>query len=114
MPNLERLGLAPVADTSLVRSTSGLEDAPDGAKFVKESSPENLESKIGLMERITDLAPVEAIVASSSAGFLRQRLAVQSDGAGSDHHRPPVQSAFLSLSRNRGWRRRARTSGFCC
>ncbi|PND18212.1 hypothetical protein CN934_29050 [Ensifer sp. MMN_5] len=98
MPNLERLGLAPVADTSLVRSTSGLEDAPDGAKFVQESSPENLESKIGLMERITDLAPVEAIVASSSAGFLRQRLAVQSDGAGSDHHRPPVQSAFYPLA----------------
>lgn len=74
MPDLDRLGLTPGADTNLIRFTSNLEGALDGARFVQESSPENLDSKIALIERITELAPIDAIVASSSAGFLAKDL----------------------------------------
>ncbi|MHC2303278.1 3-hydroxyacyl-CoA dehydrogenase NAD-binding domain-containing protein [Rhizobium mongolense] len=74
MPNLKRLGLTPGADTSLIRFSSDLEDALNGARFIQESSPEDLSSKIALIARITELAPADAIIASSSAGFLARDL----------------------------------------
>lgn len=74
MPDLERLGLAQGAGAQLIHFTSNLEEALEGARFVQESSPENLDSKISLIERITELAPIDAIVASSSAGFLAKDL----------------------------------------
>lgn len=85
MPNLERLGLAPVADTSLVRSTSGLEDADPnrlrrsgpqvfghqmGRSLSKRALRKTWKARLALWSGSRTLRRSRAIVASSSAGFL--------------------------------------------
>ncbi|RAI72485.1 hypothetical protein DOZ80_02795 [Pseudomonas fluorescens] len=74
MPALEALGLAPGAGLNRVRFTTNIEDALAGAQFVQESTPEVLEDKIKLFKLMTDIAPADAIIASSSAGFLAKDL----------------------------------------
>lgn len=74
MPALEQLGLSPNASLERVEFTTSLQDALRGAKFVQESSPEVLSQKIALFQKMTALAPDDAIIASSSAGFLAKDL----------------------------------------
>ncbi|MER9877294.1 3-hydroxyacyl-CoA dehydrogenase NAD-binding domain-containing protein [Mesorhizobium sp. M0195] len=81
MPALEQLGLSPNAKLDRVRFTANLEGALSGAEFVQESSPEVLSQKKDLFQAITDLAPPDAIVASSSAGFLAKDLRVKAKWA---------------------------------
>lgn len=80
MPALEQLGLSPNAKLDRVRFTANLEEALSGAEFIQESSPEVLSQKKDLFQAITDLAPPDAIVASSSAGFLAKDLRVKAKG----------------------------------
>ncbi|ESW72044.1 3-hydroxyacyl-CoA dehydrogenase NAD-binding domain-containing protein [Mesorhizobium sp. C280B] len=80
MPALERLGLSPHAGLGRVRFTANLEDALGGAKFIQESSPEVLSQKKDLFQQMTDIAPLDAIIASSSAGFLAKDLRALAKG----------------------------------
>ncbi|MER8377169.1 3-hydroxyacyl-CoA dehydrogenase NAD-binding domain-containing protein [Mesorhizobium sp. M1406] len=80
MPSLEQLGLSPNAKLDRVRFKANLEGALSGAEFIQESSPEVLSQKKDLFQAITDLAPPDAIVASSSAGFLAKDLRVKAKG----------------------------------
>ncbi|MDQ0564366.1 hypothetical protein QO004_006184 [Rhizobium mesoamericanum] len=70
MPALEQLGLSPNAGKERVRVTADLVDAVSAAQFVQESSSEVLSRKKYFFQKITDNAPVDAFIASSSAGFL--------------------------------------------
>lgn len=74
MPALEQLGLSPNAGKERVRFTADLVDALSAAEFIQESSPEVLDQKKDLFQKITDIAPMDAIIASSSAGFLARDL----------------------------------------
>ncbi|WEX91642.1 3-hydroxyacyl-CoA dehydrogenase NAD-binding domain-containing protein (plasmid) [Sinorhizobium garamanticum] len=80
MPALEQLGLSPDAGLERVRFTTNLEDALSGAKFIQESSPEVLNQKKDLFQKMTDIAPRDAIIASSSAGFLAKDLRSMAKG----------------------------------
>jgi carnitine 3-dehydrogenase len=74
MPSLHDLGLAPGASPSRVRFTTDLEEALAGTDFVQESATEDVNAKIALIARIDALAPPDAIIASSSSGFLASDL----------------------------------------
>ena len=66
--NLNRLGLS---DEALERISvhARLEEALEGADFVFEAAPEEVELKRGLMESITTIASADAIVASNTSSM---------------------------------------------
>jgi carnitine 3-dehydrogenase len=73
-PTLERLGLSANADPTRVSFHDDPAPAVEGAALVQENGPENLEVKRALFARIdTALAP-EAVVASSTSGFMPSEL----------------------------------------
>lgn len=74
MPVLTELGLAPGASLSRVTFTTDLEEALADCRFVQESATEDVDAKIALIARIDALAPPEAVIASSSSGFLAADL----------------------------------------
>lgn len=80
MPALEQLGLSLGAGLERVRFTTSLEDALGSAQFIQESSPEVLSQKKDLFQKMTDIAPLDAIIASSSAGFLAKDLRTMAKG----------------------------------
>lgn len=67
--SLEALGLAEGASRARLRVTTDLAEAVDGADFVQESVPENLELKQTLYEKLGDLAPGDVVIASSTSGL---------------------------------------------
>ena len=66
---LETLGLAENASLERMRVTTDLAEAVDGAEFVQESAPENLELKRSLYATLGALAPPDAVIASSTSGL---------------------------------------------
>ncbi|PDT78664.1 3-hydroxyacyl-CoA dehydrogenase NAD-binding domain-containing protein [Sinorhizobium sp. BJ1] len=74
MPSLEELGLAPGASVARVRFTTNLAEALDGSQFIQESATEDVNAKIKLVAQLDALAPANAIIASSSSGFLAADL----------------------------------------
>ncbi|WFU51656.1 3-hydroxyacyl-CoA dehydrogenase NAD-binding domain-containing protein [Sinorhizobium terangae] len=74
MPSLQELGLAPGASPSRVKFTTDLEEALSDCQFVQESATEDADAKIALISQIDNLAPAEAVIASSSSGFLAADL----------------------------------------
>ena len=66
---LEALGLAADASLERMRITTDLAEAVDGAEFVQESAPENLEVKRSLYATLGTLAPPDAVIASSTSGL---------------------------------------------
>ena len=66
---LETLGLAEDASLERMRVTTDLAEAVDGAEFVQESAPENLELKRSLYATLGALAPPDAVIASSTSGL---------------------------------------------
>jgi len=74
MPSLQELGLAPGASLSRVRFTTDLKEAFEGSQFVQESATEDVNAKIALIALLDTLAPADAIIASSSSGFLAAEL----------------------------------------
>ncbi|MGI9421066.1 MAG: 3-hydroxyacyl-CoA dehydrogenase NAD-binding domain-containing protein [Geminicoccaceae bacterium] len=73
-PTLERLGLDEAADPSKVRFVDDLPAAVDGAAFVQESGPENLEAKRELYTRLEPKLPLDTVVSSSTSGFMPSEL----------------------------------------
>ena len=73
-PALERLGLGDRADPSNLRFVDDPAAAVDGADFVQESGPENLEIKRDLYTRLESKLPPATVVASSTSGFMPSEL----------------------------------------
>lgn len=79
-PHVTSLGLADGASPERWRFSTTLEDAIPEADLVQESAVENEAMKIDLLKRIDDLAKDDAIIASSSSGFLAARLRAEMAG----------------------------------
>lgn len=73
-PALERAGLAEGASKDRLSFTADLEEAVSGAGFVQESVPEREELKQEVLARVDAAAPGEALIASSTSGFLPSTL----------------------------------------
>lgn len=67
--SLGALGLESGASRDRLTVTSDLEAAVAGAEFVQESTPERLEIKQALYERLGDIVPPDIIIASSTSGL---------------------------------------------
>ena len=64
----------PLPDQGDVRCCDSLEDAVDGANWIQESVPEQLELKTRILERVESVALRDAVIASSSSGFTPSAL----------------------------------------
>lgn len=73
-PVLERVGLSPEASKDRLSFTADLEEAASGADFVQESTPEREDLKRELLGRVDAAARPEAVIASSTSGFLPTSL----------------------------------------
>ena len=63
-----------------VRTTTDLERAVDGARFVVEAAPENLDLKRQLFVKLERLAPDDAILATNSSGLSIAAITAGIDG----------------------------------
>jgi carnitine 3-dehydrogenase len=68
-PALVELGLDDAADRSRLRVAGSVAEACDGAGFVQESAPEDLELKRGLLAELVAATGDDVVVASSTSGF---------------------------------------------
>ena len=71
---MERLGVSAGATPVRVRVVDEPEQAVEGAVFVQESAPEDLELKRALYARIDPVLPADAVLASSASGLLISEL----------------------------------------
>jgi len=76
-PALAELGLAESTTPPAVSFCPNLAEAVTGADFIQECTPEDEQAKIAAIAAIDALAPTEAVIASSSSGFLVSRLQSQ-------------------------------------
>ena len=73
-PAVSKLGLYPGADRARLRFAASLEEACADADFVQENAPEREELKQKLFAEIDAALGPEAIIASSTSGFMPSRL----------------------------------------
>lgn len=74
-PALTSLGLAGLKARGRLEFVAKVADAVSGAEFIQESAPDREELKVALFSEIDRYAPPDSIIASSSSGFLPERLA---------------------------------------
>lgn len=74
-PALTSLGLAGRKARGRLEFVAKVADAVSGAQFIQESAPDREELKVALFAEIDRYAPPDSIIASSSSGFLPERLA---------------------------------------
>ena len=67
--SLEQVGLAAGASRDNLRCTFDLAEAVDGADFVQECAPEDIELKQALYARLGDLVADHVVIASSTSGL---------------------------------------------
>jgi carnitine 3-dehydrogenase len=79
-PSLERLGLAAGADPARVSFHDDPAAAVEGAALIQENGPEDLEVKRALFARIDAALAPEAVVASSTSGFMPSELQAERRG----------------------------------
>jgi len=78
LSSLREFGLldeAPEAIQSRIRSFTDLARAIDGAGYVQENAPENLEAKQALFAQLDQLTPPEVMIASSTSTMPASRFA---------------------------------------
>ena len=63
--------------TGRIRTTTDLGEALEGASFVVESIPEDLEQKQLLFRRMDELAPLDAVLASNTSGLPITQIAAR-------------------------------------
>jgi carnitine 3-dehydrogenase len=68
-PALTELGLAEGASPDNLTVLPTLAEAVDGAGFVQESAPEDLDVKRTLLADIAEVTPPEVVIASSTSGY---------------------------------------------
>jgi carnitine 3-dehydrogenase len=73
-PTLERLGLSANADATRVSFHDDPAAAVEGAALVQENAPESLDVKRALFARIDAALAPEAVVASSTSGYMPSEL----------------------------------------
>lgn len=73
-PALERVGLSSGASIEKLHFTPELEEAVSEVDFVQESAPEREELKRELLARVDGAARPEAVIASSTSGFMPTNL----------------------------------------
>ncbi len=73
-PALGKLGLYPGADRARLRFADSLEGLSSQADFVQENAPEREELKKDLLAQIDAAAKPEAIIASSTSGYMPSSL----------------------------------------
>ena len=76
-PALTSLGLAGAKPRGRLEFVAEVADAVRGAEFIQESAPDREDLKIELFAEIDRHAPPDTIIASSSSGFLPERLAAK-------------------------------------
>ena len=78
-PIMEQMGLADGASQDRLDFVSSIEEAVSGADFVQENVPEHEDLKIEVFSEIGRHAPRDAIIASSSSGFLPSRIQARTE-----------------------------------
>ena len=73
-------GAEPAAVMSRIMLAGSLEAALEGAEHVQENAPERLEVKIEVTAQIAALAGPEAVIASSSSGFVPSAFSADAEG----------------------------------
>ena len=74
-PALTSLGLAGTRERGRLDFVATVAEAVRGAEFIQENAPDREELKVELFAEIDRYAPPDTIIASSSSGFLPERLA---------------------------------------
>lgn len=69
-PALQRRGLAAGAEPERLRFVDTVEACVAGADFIQESAPEQLALKLALHRQISQAAPPDVLIASSTSGLL--------------------------------------------
>ena len=67
--SLASLGLSAGATLANLSCSSDLELAVDGAQFIQESAPENLQLKQDLYRKLGEIVPANVVIASSTSGL---------------------------------------------
>ena len=78
-PVMEQAGLAEGASQDRLTFASSIEETVSGADFVQENVPEREQVKIDVLCEIGRYASRDAIIASSSSGFLPSRIQAQTE-----------------------------------
>ena len=78
-PIMEQVGLADGASQDRLDFVSSIEEAVSGADFVQENVPEHEDLKIEVFSEIGRHAPRDAVIASSSSGFLPTRIQARTE-----------------------------------
>ena len=78
-PIMEQVGLADGASQDRLDFVSSIEEAVNGADFVQENVPEHEDLKIEVFSEIGRHAPRDAVIASSSSGFLPSRIQARTE-----------------------------------
>ena len=78
-PIMEQTGLADGASQDRLDFVSSIEEAVSGADFVQENVPEHEDLKIEVFSEIGRHAPRDAVIASSSSGFLPTRIQARTE-----------------------------------
>ena len=73
-PIVEEMGLNTDASVERLRIADSIEEMVRSADFIQESAPERLDLKIGLHQRIDELADTSILIASSTSGLLPSQL----------------------------------------
>lgn len=81
-PTLERLGLVRVAARAALSFQPDPAAAVEGAGWVQENGPENLEAKRGLYAAMEPGLAADAVVASSTSGIMPSELQAGREGEG--------------------------------
>ena len=68
--SLTDLGLAPGASVDRLTVVHDLDEAVQGADFIQESAPENLEMKQALYARLGEIVPGDVVIGSSTSGLM--------------------------------------------
>ncbi|WP_346839242.1 L-carnitine dehydrogenase [Microbulbifer sp. SAOS-129_SWC] len=68
-PALEKVGLVEGASKERLRFAGSLAEACEGAYFIQENAPEREAMKVDLLAEISQAAPENALIGSSTSGF---------------------------------------------
>ena len=74
--SLTTLGLVEGASLDRLKVVHDIEEAVEGADFIQESAPENLEMKRALYRLLGDIVPLEVVIGSSTSGLMMTDIQV--------------------------------------
>ncbi len=80
--SLTALGLVPGASLDRLTISHDLAEAVEGADFIQESAPENLEMKQALYKTLGEIVPPHVVIGSSTSGLMMSDIQVDCATAG--------------------------------